>query len=299
LVLTLLLVAPSPVSAGGFDLQEVAEGIYVHQGVHVGFDDDRRDDIANIGFIVGEKCVAVVDTGGSVRIGKSLRDALRSITDRGICFVINTHEHYDHLLGNAAFLEDSPEFVGHADLPDAVEASRQFFVEEFPAALGGQARSDSVIGPGRAVAGDIRLDLGGRTLELTAHRTAHSHTDLSVYDAKTGTIWLGDLIFIDRIPALDGSLRGWIELLSELQSHRAARAVPGHGPRQAAWPEAAASTLEYLQNLRAEVGDCIARGLFLEEAVETAGQTEKLRWLLHEQHHRRNVSKAYVEMEWE
>lgn len=285
--------------ADEFNVTRVAEGVYVHQGVHAGIDDDRYDDAANIGFIVGEDCVAVIDTGGSIATGQSLRGAIRSITGRRICYVINTHEHYDHLLGNAAFAEDSPEFVGHSDLPDAVAASTPLFLEQFASAPGSPPGADRIIGPERTVAGRMQIDLGGRMIEMTAHPPAHSHTDLTVYDVNTRTLWLGDLVFMERIPALDGSLNGWIALLHEMQSIDAARAVPGHGPPHAAWPDAARANLEYLDNLRTEVRDCIARGLLLEDALEVAGQKEKLRWLLHEKHHRRNISKAFTELEWE
>ncbi|MGH8248172.1 MAG: quinoprotein relay system zinc metallohydrolase 2 [Gammaproteobacteria bacterium] len=301
--LPLILLALVPVAAGApareFNMTQVADGIHVHQGVHAGIEDEKYDDAANIGFIVGENCVAVIDTGGSIETGESLRNAVRSVTDRRICYVINTHEHYDHLLGNAAFEEDSPEFLGHADLPDAVAASTPLFLRQFGMALGSHPGADRIIGPQRTVESVMRIDLGGRVIALTAQPAAHSHTDLTILDAKTGTLWLGDLVFMERIPALDGGLNGWIALLHELQSIEAARVVPGHGPAHAAWPDAARATLEYLENLRTEVRDCIARGLSLEDALEVAGEKEKMRWLLQDQHHGRNVSKAYIELEWE
>ncbi|NIQ14930.1 MAG: MBL fold metallo-hydrolase, partial [Candidatus Dadabacteria bacterium] len=69
---------------------------YLHDGIHVKFDDIQNDDIANIGFIVGKKCIAVIDSGGSVRIGSALQNAIRKKSDLPICYVINTHIHFDH-----------------------------------------------------------------------------------------------------------------------------------------------------------------------------------------------------------
>jgi len=75
----LILLFPTylPVAlAGGepehFDLNQLTDGIYLHSGVHVAFTDPQHDDIANIGFIVGNDCIAVIDTGGSVTIGQQL-----------------------------------------------------------------------------------------------------------------------------------------------------------------------------------------------------------------------------------
>ena len=76
---TFILLFPGYTSlafAGGepepFNLKQVADGIYLHTGVHVEFADPLHDDIANIGFIVGNNCIAVIDTGGSVAIGQEL-----------------------------------------------------------------------------------------------------------------------------------------------------------------------------------------------------------------------------------
>ena len=43
----------------------------------------------------------------------------------------------------------------------------------------------------------------------------------------------------------------------------------------------------------------IDKGTFMEEVIESVGKTEKTKWLLHEQNHKRNVTKAFIELEWE
>lgn len=299
-VLILSVAWPAPADEGAaFNLHEIAAGVFVHQGVHVALDDPRRDDIANIGFIVGSQCTAVIDTGGSLRIGQALRAAVRAHTDQPICYIINTHVHYDHVLGNAAFLADAPKFVGHADLAGAIDASRGFFLQQFAAALGPDPTADRIIGPNVGVSAKTEIDLGDRIIELTAHPAAHTYTDLSVFDRKTGTLWLSDLLFIDRIPALDGSLSGWIRVIEELQSIPAARVVPGHGPPSAEWPRSADNEVAYLRDLRDEVRAGIAQGMLLEDALESVGRGEKDKWLLYEQHQGRNITKAYTELEWE
>ena len=105
-ILIVLLILSHFVIASGvennFNITQVAQGNYLHKGVHVSIDDINHDDIANIGFIVGDKCIAVIDTGGSVDIGLQLFEKIKSISDKPICYVINTHVHFDHMLGNKA-----------------------------------------------------------------------------------------------------------------------------------------------------------------------------------------------------
>lgn len=284
--------------AGGFDLAQVAPGVYVHAGVHAGLDDSRRADSANIGFVVGEDCVAVIDTGGSMRTGSALRAALRAVTDNPVCYVINTHVHFDHVLGNAAFSPDRPAFAGHARLAEAMEANRAFFAENFAAELGG-AGAAAVIVPGLLVEDSLRIDLGGRPLLLEAWPAAHTSQDLTVFDLRSGTLWLGDLVFLERIPALDGSLRGWIAALEQLGAREVARVIPGHGPVVAEWPAAAAATRRYLDTLLGQTRAAIAEGLSLGEALDRVGRGERDQWLLFDANHGRNVTRAYKELEWE
>ena len=54
-------------------VEEIAPGVFVHQGVHEEFGDHYHGDIANIGFIIGEQAVAVIDSGGSYLVGLALR----------------------------------------------------------------------------------------------------------------------------------------------------------------------------------------------------------------------------------
>jgi len=288
----------APKAASTLPAQEVAEGIYVHVGKHAPFGSEHADDIANIGFIVGSDCVAVIDTGGSIEIGRLLKETIASVTDVPVCYVINTHVHYDHVLGNLPFKGPEVEFIGHEKLADAMVQNRPFFAEEFPQYLNEQGEQ-AVIPPEKLVTETMTLDLGGRELELTAWRSAHTNNDLTVYDPKTRTLWAADLLFMERIPALDSSLKGWLAVLDELEKIPAERVVPGHGPASADWPGALSAQRRYLTALLEETRAAIRNGAFLDEAMNAVATEEAEKWKLADQHHRRNVSRAYRELEWE
>jgi len=282
-----------------FNLQQVAKDIYLHQGVHVEFTHPQHDDIANIGFIVGEKCIAIIDTGGSVTIGHELLLSIREISQLPVCYVINTHVHFDHILGNLAFLKEGPQFVGHIQLADAVEQNRDFFLKKFAADLGLTPDRESIISPCLTVDKTMDLDLGNRVIRLTAYQTAHSHNDLTILDLETKTLWTGDLVFRERVPSLDGKLKGWLAVLETLKNQEINLAIPGHGTISHDWPQTYAAEKSYLTMLLNDTREAIKNGQFLEDAVSSIGKEEKQEWLLHEQHHSRNVTKAFTELEWE
>ena len=148
---------------------EIASGIFVHNGVHEEASAANEDAIANIGFIIGDEAVAVVDPGGSFAEGSALRAAIRADTDKPIRYVILTHVHPDHILGAAAFRDDHPDFVGHAKLPGALAQRGDYYLRRLHSALGDEANGTEIVPPTVLVSDKLDLDLGHRRLTLQAH----------------------------------------------------------------------------------------------------------------------------------
>src|SRR5438105_14049976 len=76
---------------------EIASGIFVHNGVHEEASAAHEDAIANIGFIIGDGAVAVIDPGGSFAEGCALRAAISPRPDPPIRYVIRPHVHPPHI----------------------------------------------------------------------------------------------------------------------------------------------------------------------------------------------------------
>jgi quinoprotein relay system zinc metallohydrolase 2 len=280
-------------------MTEIAAGIFVHNGVQDEASAANEDGIANIGFIVGADAVAVIDPGGSFAEGTALRAAIRARTDRPIRYVVLTHVHPDHIFGAAAFRGDHPDFVGHVKLPGALAQRGDYYLRRLRSALGDEAAGSDVVPPTLLVSDRLDLDLGGRHLSLQAHDPAHTDNDLTIFDENTRTIWLADLLFVDRIPAIDGSLVGWLKELDEVSGILAERAVPGHGPISVPWPAAAEPERQYLEAVARETRAAIKAGIGIAEAWRHVANSERRRWLLFDDYHRRNVTAAYKELEWE
>jgi quinoprotein relay system zinc metallohydrolase 2 len=298
------LAAPTRSHAAGGRAAESLVTVAVAPGIHIrrGVDEDANaangDAIANIGFIVGRNAVAVFDPGGSLDDGQRLRARIREVTQLPIRFVVFSHGHPDHIFGAAAFEQDRPEFIGHSRLPNALAQRGEYYRKGLEAVLG-KGKAGPVVVPTRLIDDSGRIDLGDRLLLLTAHPVAHSDCDLSVFDSSSATLLAADLLFVARIPSLDGRLRGWQSALTSLKTVSASRAVPGHGPVSVNWPSGARDLERYLDVLLRETRAAVKRGMEITEAVASVGLSERGKWKLFDDYQGHNVTQAFKEVEWE
>jgi quinoprotein relay system zinc metallohydrolase 2 len=281
-------------------IQKVADGDYVHFGQVAMTTPENAGDIANLGIIVGRDAVAVVDTGGSVEVGRRLLLAVRGITDKPIRYVINTHEHPDHVFGNAAF-GSGVVFVGHHNLPTELAKRGAYYLRSFRDQLGDAAIAEvRIIPPTLLVDSETVLDLGDRKLRLTAWTPpAHTACDLTVLDEATGVLYSGDLVFLQHVPVVDGSLTGWLSLLPRLAELPAKLVVPGHGRLVAPWPAALDDERRYFTVLADDTRRMIASGVPLADAVQQIAKSEHNRWQLFDDYNPRNATEAFSELEWQ
>jgi quinoprotein relay system zinc metallohydrolase 2 len=288
----------SQADSAAFALSEIAPGVFMHTGAIAPMTQENQGAIANVGCIVGAQAVAVIDTGGSVKEAQAFLAAIRARTALPVRYVINTHMHPDHVFGNAAFAGST--FVGHKNLPRALSSRGSFYLNAFRRSLGGDLMDEvRIIAPTELVEKVSELDLGGRHLTLEAWPAAHTDNDLTVFDSTSGTMFAGDLVFVEHIPVLDGSLLGWMQVLDALPHRPISRLIPGHGPARDDWQAAIAAEQRYLQRLASDLRAAIARGDPLAAAAAHAGQSEAPRWQLFEDYNARNATAGFSQLEWE
>ena len=295
----LLACAHAQTAQNNFAIESLGNGVYVHHGQHLDIDTGYQGDICNISFVVGSKGVAVIDTGGSFKTGNKLRDAIKKVTDKPILYVINTHVHPDHIFGNAAFLQDNAQFVGHEKLATAMLLRKEAYDKLNIKYMGDDAKGSEIVKPTIQVRVPTDLDLGDRKLTITPYPNAHTNTDISVIDSKTSTLFTGDLLFIERTPVIEGDIKGLIAVIDILKTYPVKQVVPGHGPFTKDWVTALNNEQRYLNALLTDIRANIKAGKSMSEAMDTAAAGEKDKWLLFDIANRRNVNTLYPALEFE
>jgi quinoprotein relay system zinc metallohydrolase 2 len=284
------------------EVREIAPGVYAHQAPVTLMDAASGGDIGNNGFIVGDDAVAVIDTGGALIIGERLKKAIEKVTDKPIRYVINTHEHPDHIFGNAAFVAPGVTFVGHRNLPRSMAVRGPQYIATLRNIMGEALINGVKLVPPTLlidIGKDMQLDLGHRIIDLRAWPPMHTDCDLTIFDEKTATLFTGDLVFLQHVPVIDGSVLGWLKVMPQLADIPARLAVPGHGPVGVDWPQALAAEKAYFTKLTADLRGLIKQGADINRAAQTAGTSEASRWQLFGFYNPRNATAGYAELEWE
>lgn len=280
--------------------EEIASGIYLKQGVHEQMSLANLGAIGNSGFIIGAHSVAVIDPGGSLQSGEMMKNTIRELTELPINYLVLTHFHPDHVAGAMAF-KDVENIIAHENYSRAVAQRAQFYLDRFNQLLPGSTEEVFLL-PNQTVSvgTSLSIELGDRSLSLTAYPLAHTDNDLTVYDKTTNSLWASDLIFEQRTPSLDGSLIGWLDVLSQLSQFNNTMIIPGHGkPGKAA--DLVAPQVVYLKQLRDNIRAKLNAGVALSEvlALHDAAAGYHPHWTLFAAQHGSNLAKAYSELEWE
>ncbi len=123
--------AQNKTTGGAFEVRKIARGVYAVI---------RREPFSlwfnpNTVFIVGRKSVTIVDANITAAHTREVLAALRGITKKPARYVVNTHWHEDHIIGNRVYREAFPDvkFIAHrsalVDLPTVGAQNRRSSLE--------------------------------------------------------------------------------------------------------------------------------------------------------------------------
>lgn len=155
----------------------------------------------NVTVVGGDDGVLVVDSWASTEVARRLLEDIRPLGGP-VRWLVNTHDHFDHTFGNAAFLDEGAAIMAHEDVLRSLPAHAADVQAQAALDLatpGADPRLQSVVDtevtlPTRTFSSVGVLDLGGRTVEVVHPGRGHTSGDCVVRIGDADVLVVGDLV---------------------------------------------------------------------------------------------------------
>lgn len=269
----------------------------INDSVYCFFGDAAEPNKTNNGFMVNSCYVKekdffiVIDSGPTYLFAKESYEAMKKIANLPVKYVVNTHSHDDHFLGNGYFKSLGAKIYGSAKFKENQSEDRmgQLILPE------AYAGTKIVLPDEFLQKGELKI---GNTKILNLQIHGHTTSDIIILNETSKTLFVGDLVFNDRILSLrDGSLNGWLDYIEAFNQYDFKYLVGGHGKNTA--KNSFIQTKEYLTRLKIEVKKAIENGIGIDDTAKSVKFDDFSKQSLYNELHSKNVFKAYQLLEWE
>jgi quinoprotein relay system zinc metallohydrolase 1 len=205
---------------------KLAENSYYFYGKEEYFSKENGGDIANSSFIITKNSVILIDTGSSKLYGEQVKKQIEKITNKPIKYILNTHHHPDHFLGNSAF--SNSDIYASEFTKNEIEANGDLYIVNLVNIIHEAMNKTKVKAPNQILTTkDLNFD--GYKLKVL-YFDGHTQSDIAIYDENTKILYASDLVFYKRTLATPhANLNKWIKSLKELEKINYSILVPGHG----------------------------------------------------------------------
>lgn len=254
----------------------------------------------NLGFVVTDTGVVLIDSGASRLGAKQVDAAIDAVTDKAITHVINTGSQDHRWLGNAYFFEQGAEIVA---LKRTVATQKEFadqHVARLEEVLGERFAGTEPMQAADPIDADrAKIEIGGTTFELIWFGDAHFPGDIVVWLPQQETIFTGDMVYVDRMLGIHpwSDVLSWQEAFHEMEKLQAVHVVPGHG-QVTDLARARAEAGDYLDFLVSEIRTAVDNFEGLQATVDRLTDAPQFKHLENfDNWHRTNISRAYTQIE--
>ena len=245
------------------ETQQLTSNVYV-------IPDKRVNLVPNIGIVVGDDVILVVDTGMGPRNAAIVLNEVRKVSDKAIRYLAVTHFHPEHGMGAQSFPDGTRIIVPMAQAQELADKGSGFIdmFSNFSPDIAELLKDVELVTPDVTFEHEMEIDLGGFTVRLLYYGPGHTRGDMIVYLPQQGILFGGDSV-LNRIfpifPDDDSSVSGWVNQLEQIYKLQPTTVVPGHGAVGDA--KLIDELLDYLRKLQARVSELKTGGKSLEETV--------------------------------
>ena len=254
----------------------------------------------NLGFIVTPDGVVLIDSGASYQSGPLIAQAIASVTEQPVRWVINTGSQDHRWLGNGYFAEQGAEIIA---LARTVATQRQYaasHLQRLESILKERLKGTEAVHAQAPIDADRhRLTLGGVSMELIYAGDAHFPGDIMLWLPQQQVVFSGDIVYVDRLTGIHPwtSLRGLQQSFAALEALQPVQVVPGHG-YLSDLAKARAESGDYYDFLLERISAAVENFIDINQTVDDLADAPAFAHLQHfDSWHRLNVNRSYLQLE--
>lgn len=235
--------------------------------------------VPNIGIVLGQRAVLVIDTGMGPGNAEQVLAKVREIAGDRQLFVTATHFHPEHSYGLSALAPSATVLLNAAQVEDLQVKGAGYldFFRTFGEPVARELEGVSFVTPDIVYESDYALDLGGRLVTMHATGQAHTKGDQVIRVPDVSAVFCGDLVeesqfsIFPWFPPEDVDVSGtrWIDVMESLMRAGDTLVVPGHG--RVSGPALLEEVHGYLSFLRSEVWTRRDAGMLEEQIIQEVG----------------------------
>lgn len=276
--------------------QQISSNVYCFFGLPQVIDEHNNGNMVNSCFVDMGTSYLVIDSGPTYAYAKEAYAKMNKIKKLPISYVINTHIHDDHWLGNSYYKETGIDIAGSVKFKN--EAKLQTTRMQRRITKEAYEKTTQVF-PNLFVDQEKTLTVDGKKVFIkSVNKKAHTSSDLLIHIPSLSALFVGDIVFNDRLPSLrDGNIKEWIKELEKVKSYNAQYIIGGHGEMVNA--HSVDFTYNYLVELKQKVSAAIEDGEELEDTVNSITMDSYKDAHMYHELQRQNVETAYRTLEWE
>ena len=272
---------------------KLSENSYYFYGKEEYFSKENGGDIANASFIITANSVILIDTGSSKSYGEQVKNQIEKITSKPIKYILNTHHHPDHFLGNSAF--SSSDIYAAEFTKNEIEQNGDLYIVNLVNLVGEAMNNTKIKAPNQVLTAKT-LDLDGYKLDIF-HLDGHTQSDIVIYDENTKILYASDLVFNKRtLTTPHANMQNWIKSLEELEKIDYSILVPGHGLASKT-KEPIKENIAYLNYLDNTLKNSVKEGLDVFEILEKPIPKEFESFTMFKEEFERSVINLYPSYE--
>ena len=275
--------------------KKLEEGVYCFFGKLENINKQNAGNMVNTCFVQTKKGFVVIDSGPTYAYATQAYAQMQKISPLPVLYVINTHDHDDHWLGNSFYKEKGALLIGPRTYEQNIFKGMETRMQRVLGKL--LFGKTSIVKLNTIVDSNLSLRVGAKNFEIgQLEPVAHTKGDLIVYMPEYKLVFAGDLVFNDRLTSLrDGSLLGSLKVLDAIDSLDAKIIVGGHGYVTDA--NATQHLKDYLLTVKKEVQNALDNDISMEAVTKKVLMPQYKEMKLYDVLHSRNVFDAYQELE--